>query len=210
MIRFLTNPTTWLVAGLSIMAAAAAPAALAVTPQDIARQAEEDAKAAAVDARDAARDVRREVRIIRKGDGDQDMIWLSRGQDRAERLSDILQLRPEQQPALKAFLAATQMRHVDHMVRFDGDPAERTTLQRLDDMQARLAEQQAETTRRIEAIRTFYGQLDAGQKKAFDALPMVMVMGPAVGPMMVPHPMPIVQRMPSPPEPPAPPKAPRS
>ena len=114
-------------------------------------------------------------------------------------------------PALKAFIEATKPAEGargDHMVKFDRDE-QRTTLQRLDDMQARLAEQQAAASRRIAAVRTFYGQLDAKQKKAFDALPMLMMVGPSMGPMMLPHPMRIAQHMPPPPAPPPPPQPPK-
>ena len=97
---------------------------------------------------------------------------------------------------------------------------DRTTLQRLDEMQARAAEQKADMDRKVAAIRTFYAQLDAKQRKAFDAMPMLMMVGPNIGPMMIPRPMPISYHHqhheaappipPVPPTPPLPPRAPRS
>lgn len=124
-------------------------------------------------------------------------------------LKDVLQLRPEQEPALQAFLAATRPdeRRGEHMVKFDRDE-DRSTPQRLDAMETKLAAQQAEAKRRIAAIRAFYGQLDASQKKAFDALPMLMMVGPSMGPMMLPHPVRVAHNMPEPPKPPKPPPRP--
>lgn len=190
----MSKPTIWLLTGAAL--ALTAGAAFADPPADAQRQAAQDS--ASAPSRDGDRAERREIHIYRHGDSD----VVYRG-GRGEYLSDILQLRPDQEPALKAFLEATRRDgdHRDHMVRFERD-SDRTTLERLDDMQARLAEQQAETNRRIAAIRTFYGQLDAGQRKAFDAMPMLMFSGPAFGPQLIPvgHPMP-----PAPPRPPAPP-----
>lgn len=189
----MSKPTMWLLAGAAITFAAGATAAQ--TPHTAQRQATEDS-AAALEAR-PDRDERRDVRVYRQ---DRDFVRMGR----SEHLSDILQLRPEQEPALKAFLEATRNDggHRDHMVKFERD-SERTTLQRLDEMQARLAEQQAETARKIAAIKAFYGQLDASQKKAFDAMPMLMFSGPSFGPQLIPvgHPMP-----PMPPRPPEPPR----
>jgi type I site-specific restriction endonuclease len=187
----------WLLAGAALTLTAGA--ALADPPTDAQRQAKQDSASAAKSDAGSDRSERREMRIYRRGDGD----VVYRG-GRSDYLSDILQLRPEQEPALKAFLEATRRDgdHRDHMVKFERD-SDRTTLQRLDDMQARLAEQQAETNRKIAAIKTFYGQLDAGQKKAFDAMPMLMFSGPSFGPQLIPvgHPMP-----PMPPRPPEPPR----
>lgn len=89
---------------------------------------------------------------------------------KTERLRATLQLRPDQEPALKAFVEAT--RH---------DPGERgrrerpgreamTTPQRLDLARARMAERQAVFERRAEATKRFYAQLSPAQQKAFDAL----------------------------------------
>jgi len=97
------------------------------------------------------------------------------------------------------------------MVRFDHrHDDQRTTLQRLDEMSARAAEQKAATDRRIGAVRAFYGQLDEKQRRAFDAMPMMMMVGPNIGPMMIPRVMPIAAIPPTPPMPPVPPIAPRS
>jgi len=199
----MSTPKTWLLAGAALILSAGA--AIAAGPADAEREAAADSQAAA--RRDEGpRQERREIRVYRS-DGRGGEVFVSRGGGHAEHLKDILQLRPEQEPALKAFLEATKPadgERRDHMVKLDRD-TQRTTLQRLDEMQARLADQQAMASRRIAAIRTFYGQLDAKQQKAFDALPMLMMVGPSMGPMMLPHPMHMAHAMPMPPAPPPPP-----
>lgn len=198
----MSKPMTWLLAGALTLTAPLLVGGAALAQADAAgRQANEDAAAAAPSDRSDRPDraERREMRIYRQGHG---VHYASR----SDYLSDVLQLRPDQEPALKAFLEATRRDgdHPDHMVKFERD-SERTTLQRLDDMQARMAEQQAETGRRIAAIKTFYAQLDAKQQKAFDAMPMLMFSGPSFGPMLIP----VGHHVPTPPEPPEPPRPPR-
>ncbi|HET6970698.1 MAG TPA: Spy/CpxP family protein refolding chaperone [Phenylobacterium sp.] len=197
----MTKTLTWLLAGAAMTLAASAAAA-ADPPAD----AREAARQAAEDAHESAR---HEARIYRR-DGDD--VTMAHDGGRAESLSAMLQLRPDQEPALKALLDATRPEHRhEHTDRTDYEAA-LTTLQKLDETQARLAQQQAEMNRKIAAVRAFYGQLDDRQKKAFDAMPMVMVVGPNIGPIMVPHVMPIVSRdwdePPTPPKAPTPPKPP--
>ncbi|MBW8816021.1 MAG: Spy/CpxP family protein refolding chaperone [Caulobacterales bacterium] len=215
------TPLTWLLAGAALTLTASVAVA-AADPQDdaraAARQANEDARTSAADdddARDAARAARHEHHELRIYRHDGDDVTIVRD-GRPETLSSVLQLRPDQEPALKAFLEATRPAHDhEHMSRIDRDDP-RTTLQKLDEMQARLSQQQAEMARKIAAVRAFYAQLDERQKKAFDAMPMIMVAGPNVGPILVPHVMPIVDRSwptpptptPTPPVPPMPPRPP--
>jgi hypothetical protein len=89
----------------------------------------------------------------------------------AQHLRDALQLRPDQEPALQAFIGAMKppegMR--EHMRHEEGGAA-LTTPQRLDRAQARMAEHEAKFRARAEAIKRFYGQLSPAQQKAFDAL----------------------------------------
>jgi hypothetical protein len=105
----------------------------------------------------------------------EDHAW--RGPDPAkmpEHLRAVLQLRPDQEPALNTFVAALQPTP-DEMQRRRAERAEMrglTTPQRLDRMQARQAERQAAFARRADAIKRFYAQLTPAQQKAFDALPM--------------------------------------
>lgn len=193
------KPTPWLLGA----AALALTAGAAFANEQAARREALDDSAKAQSRED--RGERRHVHIRRDGD---DVVVMRRGGS-AEHLKDILQLRPEQEPALKAFLEATRSADCprEHMVKFDRGE-HRSTLQRLDEMAAKLTEQQAQARRRIAAIRAFYGQLDETQRKAFDALPMLMMVGPSMGPMMIPHPVHIAHHMPEPPAPPKPPRPP--
>ncbi|MFN3583457.1 Spy/CpxP family protein refolding chaperone [Phenylobacterium sp.] len=170
----MSKPKTWLLAGAALALLAGAGAAAA--------QPDGDGKAGA--------QPRRHVHM--------------RHGDPAQHLRDILQLRPDQEPALKAFLEATKAGHDRGGARFERDET-KTTLERLNDMEARMARHQAAMKTRIDATRTFYGQLDAKQKKAFDAMPMLMFAGPGFGPVPMPH---MALRMPMPPMPPAPPAPP--
>ena len=88
---------------------------------------------------------------------------------RAERLRAVLQLRREQEPALQALLAASQPR-MDRERRFDREAGALSTPQRLERMRQRMTERQAAFERRADATMRFYDQLDAAQRRAFDAL----------------------------------------
>jgi hypothetical protein len=92
-------------------------------------------------------------------------------QKRAEHLRAVLQLRPDQDGALQAFVAALQPSPGarDHMRRPDR-AAPLSTPERLDRMQARLAEHEARFRARAEATKRFYAQLTPTQQRAFDAL----------------------------------------
>lgn len=161
-----------------------------------------------------------ERRVIMRDDGE------GRGHmDPAEHLRTMLQLKPSQEPALAAYLAAVKPMHGhEQIVEMSNHGEAETTLQRLAEMEARMAEQTAQAHARIEATRKFYGQLEPSQKKVFDELPMLMMgpMGP-MGPMMPMGPMKVMfnmrglpnidfpaERMPPPPAPPRAPPAPRS
>ena len=107
--------------------------------------------------------------------------------DPANHLRTMLQLKPGQEPALTAYLAAVKpMHHPEHIVqmsdRHGAQDGAKTTTQRLAEMEAQMAEQAAQGHVRIEATRKFYSQLEPSQKKVFDQMPMVMI-GP-MGPMM--------------------------
>lgn len=88
---------------------------------------------------------------------------------RAQRLRDVLQLTPAQEPALKAFLASQKPPEPPRPP--EARAKALTTPDRLDQQRARLLERLAEFDRRAAATRTFYAQLTPPQKKAFDALP---------------------------------------
>lgn len=137
--------------------------------------------------------------------------------DPAEHLRTMLQLKPGQEGALTAYLAAVKPDHAhEHIVEMSDHGDAKTTPQRLADMEAHMAEQAAQGHKRIDATRKFYDQLEPSQKKVFDELPMLMI-GP-MGPMMPMGPMKVMVNMegmqhmhdmpPMPPLPPVPPKAP--
>ncbi|CAN7500573.1 Spy/CpxP family protein refolding chaperone [Phenylobacterium sp. LjRoot225] len=120
--------------------------------------------------------------------------------ERAGRLRDLLQLRPAQEPALQSFVAALDAAHkgVSGGGMDKSAPMPRTTPERLARMQQMMAQHQTAATAMMDAVRKFYDQLDAGQKRAFDALPMMMHggmgmrvhMGSMRGPMGEPPPPP--------------------
>lgn len=193
------KPKTWLLAAAALTLTAGA--AFADPLADARRQAAEDSAKAAGSARDAT--TGSSVHIYRHGD---DMTVTTGRGGRTGYFADLLQLRSEQIPALETFLAATRNRsdrteRPERRTRFDDD-AGQTTPQRLEEMEARLAAQQAEADRKIAAIKTFYGQLDDGQRRIFDGMPLLMVPGPTFGPMVIPVGQPMPPRPPRPPEPP--------
>ncbi|WP_312161284.1 Spy/CpxP family protein refolding chaperone [Phenylobacterium sp.] len=88
---------------------------------------------------------------------------------RAEHLRAALQLRPDQEPALKAFLDAG--RPAQPPARADREAiAKLPTPQRLDAQRARMTERLARFDQRAAATKRFYAQLNPAQQKAFDAL----------------------------------------
>ncbi len=102
----------------------------------------------------------------------------------AQHMRDILQLRPDQEGALKAFLAA--MTPPAPPAEGAGPPKPmdmpKTTPERLAMAEKMMAEHQAMFKKHNDAIRAFYGQLTPSQKTAFDALHQGM--GPMHGPGM--------------------------
>jgi len=114
--------------------------------------------------------------------------------DPAEHLRTMLQLKPSQEGALTAYLAAVRPDHPhERIVEMSDRGDSKTTLQRLSEMEAHMAEQAAQSHARIEATRRFYNQLEPSQKKVFDEMPMLM-MGP-MGPMMPMGPMKVIVNM---------------
>jgi hypothetical protein len=117
--------------------------------------------------------------------------------ERAGRLRDLLQLKPAQESALQAFVAALDAGRPKGLPPAEAWP--QTTPERLDRLQKMSAEHQSRLEAIADATRRFYDQLEPAQKRAFDALPMPM-MGPGMGggwgmghfggPMMDPPPPP--------------------
>ena len=123
----------------------------------------------------------------------------------AEHLRNMLQLKPNQETALQAYVAA--MHPEGHeMTRADDAMAPRTTPERLALMQKHLDEHNAMVRGQIEATKRFYDQLDPGQRKAFDELHMSASMGPmhlvTFNRHMMPMPPMPPMHMPAPPAPP--------
>lgn len=102
----------------------------------------------------------------------------------AEDLKAILRLRPDQEPALAAFLEAharspMMMMHGpdDEQAGPMPDPA-MTTPQRLERMARRQAERTADMDKQRAALAKFYAALNPDQQKAFDALQRMVHGGP--------------------------------
>ena len=94
----------------------------------------------------------------------------------AARLRDALQLRPDQENALHAFLDSIKP-PADAMARMhgdgdhgDADEEHLTTPQRLDRMLAKMDQHRARLVAHADAVKRFYAQLSPSQQKAFDAL----------------------------------------
>jgi hypothetical protein len=94
-------------------------------------------------------------------------------------LHDLLEIKPDQEAAFHAYLASIQRepgkdgwRGRDHAS--GAMPAPLTTPERLDKMQARMAERQAMFQKTAAATKTFYAVLSPEQKRAFDAMPAMM------------------------------------
>lgn len=92
----------------------------------------------------------------------------------AQHLRDTLQLRPDQEPALRALIAASQRPagEREHMGKDRGDEHGLSTPQRLDRMEARMAERTEHFRAHAAAMKRFYAQLSPTQQKALDSMPM--------------------------------------
>jgi hypothetical protein len=97
-------------------------------------------------------------------------------QRREQRLHDILQIRPDQDGAFRAYVAALTPPPGDRDARRgpgapDVQPrTPMTTPERLDRMAARMAERQQRFQQIAAATRVFYAALSADQRRAFDDL----------------------------------------
>jgi hypothetical protein len=104
--------------------------------------------------------------------------------EHAARLRDLLQLKPAQEPALTAYVSALengrQGMFTGMSAMFSGAEAQ-TTPERLTRIQQLMVQHQGAITSMIEATRRFYDQLEPAQKRAFDALPPMMLMMQGMG-----------------------------
>ncbi|MDO8296404.1 MAG: Spy/CpxP family protein refolding chaperone [Caulobacter sp.] len=156
-----------LLAGVITLGAAAAATASAQTPPPGA---------------DGAPRVERRVMVM-GGPGRQGMHGPGMGmhgamdpEKHAQHLRDVLQLRPDQEGALKAFIASMTPPAAGPAARQPMDMPT-TTPERLAMMEKKMAEHQVMAKKHHDAIRAFYGQLTPAQQKAFDALHLGMGMG---------------------------------
>jgi hypothetical protein len=96
---------------------------------------------------------------------------------RAARLRDVLQLRPNQDPALQTFVNALDSARQGMEGGMAG-PWPQTTPERLTRMQQVMSQHQTAMTAAMDATRRFYDQLDPSQKRAFDAMgPHILMPG---------------------------------
>ncbi len=93
----------------------------------------------------------------------------ARHAERQARLKAELKLSTEQEPAWNAFVARMQGDKGQATQRERINWSELTTPQRLDKMQARMAERDAAMNQRFDAIKSFYASLDPEQQKVFDS-----------------------------------------
>jgi protein CpxP len=95
---------------------------------------------------------------------------------RAVDLRTVLRLRPDQEPALTAFLASHKRPEgagkppSEHRGPPGAPPMALTTPQRLDEMARRGAEHEARQKAHGDALRAFYAALSPDQRQVFDAL----------------------------------------
>lgn len=92
--------------------------------------------------------------------------------DQSDRLRQALRLRPDQEGALQAFVAAMRPGPGEERLRDQARlEASLPTPQRLDAMVARMDQMRAVVMTRVRATKTFYSQLTPEQQRAFDTLP---------------------------------------
>lgn len=93
--------------------------------------------------------------------------------DESDHFRQQLRLRPDQEGALQAFVAAMRVKpgEAEHFREEAGREATLPTPQRLDAMMARMDEMRAVLVTRMLATKVFYGQLTPAQKAIFDDLP---------------------------------------
>lgn len=96
----------------------------------------------------------------------------ARAEARAQRMRDVLQLTPQQEPALKTYLSSLQGPPREHRERPAAETPRKalTTPERLDRQIEMMTKRQQRFAERATATKAFYAQLSPSQKKAFDAL----------------------------------------
>jgi periplasmic protein CpxP/Spy len=92
-------------------------------------------------------------------------------ENRAERLTTLLQLTPAQQPALKAYLDATAPPAMPAMAQPTSNTPP-TAVERADRMAEMAGKMAAEAKKHADATRAFYAALTPSQRKVFDTAPV--------------------------------------
>jgi hypothetical protein len=113
--------------------------------------------------------------------GDRQKLFEDRQNKREQRLHDLLQIKPDQEPAFRTFVASLEQarpqRDQGQRGRRQGGPGAQdqalTTPQRLDLASQRLADRQQRLQKESAAVKIFYAVLTPDQRKAFDAAPVV-------------------------------------
>lgn len=107
-----------------------------------------------------------------RGEMRQRMTPEQRTERRAEHLRTVLQLRPDQEAALRTFLQSSGPKGGERegMRGKHEEMAKMTTPQRLDHMAERMKQRQARFEQHAAATKRFYAQLSPAQQKAFDAM----------------------------------------
>lgn len=136
-----------------------------------------------------------EVHVMRMGPGGPDMKAMHEAmmKQHMEDLKTVLRLRPDQEPALQAFLEAhrpPEMGMMEHGMGHDGPPpAPKSTPERLADEAKRDQAMAAQREKMRAALSKFYAALTPDQQKVFDALQRLGgghgPGGPGMGPMMM-------------------------
>jgi hypothetical protein len=104
---------------------------------------------------------------------------------REQRLHDLLQIKPDQEGAFRTFVAALEQARPERGRGRDrgpqggaqGQAAPLTTPERLDRQAQGLAEAQQRLQKTSAAVKTFYAALTPEQRKAFDAMPVLIRTG---------------------------------
>ena len=115
--------------------------------------------------------------VLMKGGHDMTMMHHGKHGDpeaHANHLRDVLQLRPDQDSALKAYLEATAPKKMAEGMKWeskiDDDDKPLTTPERLDKQAAHMTKMAETFQKRATATKAFYAALSPSQQKAFDAL----------------------------------------
>ena len=116
--------------------------------------------------------------------GDRQKMFAEMKQRREQRLHDLLQIKPDQEPAFHTFLTSLEQLRPQHGPGQGKGPDGRgpehmplTTPERLDRMAKRQADRQQRLQKETAVIKTFYAALTPEQRKVFDMSPGLLRAG---------------------------------